>query len=379
MADETHSTGHKKSTGTNCKMKKYFKKLSALGKQGASMPAGPKVRLLSRLFFLLASLNSVSVFAAAQSVQISQGRVVSYEQQIVENAAATLVFLPGINRGLSFATEVNYLSSKVLSKYNIISVSSSLHPQSIGKLPAGTPFLTPGGELTSQDLADEVEVLLKKLKIKNPIIISLSYSSSIMAALKGQSYLGFIEMVPMTDPLDGDSATQRFLRDQQDLAMLNPFFAPGIRYQRDSIYRSVWSTQVDEILAKFPEQYGQDPRVEDIKEGYFNLARAVEDFRLSKVSSPLPRHFILAENELEYRLKNQIQAAIAENQKTDGNTSFVMVADSGHIMPSENPTSAAIAVDKVVQALLKGETIKGRVQGKKLTLYSQESLQKMGF
>ncbi len=334
-----------------------------------------KTRLMTAL---AVSVFAFSAFAEVKTFKIGKGRSLTYEISNNPEAPATLVLLPGINRGLQFETEKAFFSSPAFEKYNVLAITSSLHPRSINSLATNEEFYGQSSRVTSKDLALEVEALVAELKVVKPIAVSLSFSSSILAELNPKKFAGFIEMVPMTDPLDGEDSTKKLLRDQQDFMMLNPFFAPSIRYQRDLAYQTFWSNQVDGLLQSNPNQYGSQPRVDDIKAGYVDLAQSSESYRLTRVQMKAVRHFILAANELEDRLKTQVQMAVQENQKSQGKASLVVVADSGHILPSENPVSAAVALDQVAQALLQGRSVTGTVKGSKLTPYTAEQKKEIG-
>lgn len=327
---------------------------------------------------LMTALFSSVAMAEVKTFQLAPGKILTYELSVNPQATETLVLLPGINRGLQFDTEKAFFSSPALKKYNVLAITSSLHPRSINSLKTQEEFYGNSAAASSRDLALEVEKLVTQLKVAKPIVVSLSFSSSILAQMNPKIFAGFIEMVPMTDPLDGEDATKKFYRDQQDFMMLNPFLAPSIRYQRDLAYQSFWSNQVDSLLQSNPHQYGNNPRVDDIKAGYVDLARSSESYRLSRVQMKSVRHFILAANELEDRMKTQLQVAVQENQKNNGKASLVVVSDSGHILPSENPAGAAASLDYVVQALIKGSAVTGTVKGTQLIPFTSEQKKEIG-
>jgi pimeloyl-ACP methyl ester carboxylesterase len=336
-----------------------------------------KKSFLFLLIILVSAFSSLS-FAQVKYFKVQSGQYLTYELQERPSARATLVFLPGINRGLQFETEKKFFSAFTDEGFNVLTITSSLHPRSIAIIPGNESFFAQKKTVTSKDLAKEVEALMKSLRIQRPIAISLSYSASILAELDPAKFSGFIEMVPLTDPLDGDDATKRALRDQQDFMMLNPFLAPSIRFQRDYAYQTYWSAQVDANLKANPSQYGSKPRVDDIKKGYASLARASEAYRLKNVKMAAPRHFILAEGELESRLEVQWGVAVKENQKSQGKSSVVVVADAGHILPSENPVSAARAVELVANSMLNGQGVTGSLKQGEFFPFTPDQKKEMG-
>lgn len=329
--------------------------------------------------FVIFALSFQSVFAF-ETIKIGEGRYVTFDHVKVKDATDTVILLPGINRSLSPLSERSYFTALKNEKLNVVSLATSCHPQSVSQIPEGESFAAALSVLTSQDLAAEVEAVVKYLKLKKPFVASLSYSSSILSALDPKLFGGFIETVPMGDPLEGMSTQVKLARDSQDwLKLTNPFFGPGIvRTQRDTAYRAQWKNLVEQRLEEDSEFYGPNPNVENIIEGYVSLARAAEDYRITKTSLAVPRIWVLASDEQAERFQLQIQAVQADFKKFKGNAGLLIVSNSAHVLPSDQPQAAARSLLLGVEMLKSREFVSGILVGTKLTEFTEEQRKELG-
>lgn len=305
--------------------------------------------VILKSFVFLAFLTALSAHSEVLEFKMSEGRVVTAEYVKVSGAEETLVMLPGINRSLEKKSENKFFQAAKKYKVNVLTIATSSHPRSISALALEETPVFQDHRMTLKDYADEVEFVIAKLKIAKPFVSSLSYSTAILNYLDAKKFAGFIEMVPMGDPVEGADALIKSGRDYQDLLMLNPFMVGFVRSQRDSAYRSTWTKSVQARLKSDPDFYGPNPRIDDIIEGYVSLARAAEDFRLNRINFPVRKHFILVDREEEERFSLQLKAVQTENADFKGSAGFLIVAGSGHVLPSDQPESTFKAVTSIME------------------------------
>jgi hypothetical protein len=325
--------------------------------------------------FLFLNINAG---AEVLKFKISEGRIVTAELQIVPGAKATVVVLPGINRSLEQASEKQFFAAAKKYEMNILTIATSSHPRSIAELKSNEPAFFQSHTMTLKDYADEIELVVSRLKIAKPYVTSLSYSSSILSNLDPKKFAGFIEMVPMGDPIEGADALTKSGRDYQDFLKLNPFMIGFVRAQRDSAYKSTWSANVKQRLAQDENFYGSNPRIDDIIEGYVSLARAAEDYRLNRVSFSAARHFILVDEEEDERFKFQISAVQTENRRLGGKNAFLLVGHSGHVVPSDQPNSTVKAFSTIIEMIAADKFDSGVIAGEEFVVFTDAQKKELG-
>lgn len=325
-------------------------------------------------------LSSVSFSTQAEVIKLkmAEGRIITAEYQKVKGATETLVLLPGINRSLEMQSEDAFYTAARSYKINVLTLASSSHPRSVQALGPNETAYFQNHTMTLSDYAAEVEFAIAQLKISKPFVSSLSYSTAILNQLDPKKFSGFIEMVPMGDPVEGADALTKSGRDYQDLLMLNPFMVSYVRAQRDSAYKSSWTKSVEDRLAGDPEFYGPHPRKDDIIEGYVSLARAAENFRLNRTSFPVKKHFVLVDQELEERFNFQLTAAQTENKNANGAASLLIVAKSGHVLPSEKPQSTLKAVSLIIGMIRQNKFKSGVVAGENFVEFTPAQKKELG-
>ena len=195
-------------------------------------------------------LLTVTAQSEVLKFRMDEGRIVTAEHQVVAGAKNTVVLLPGINRSLEMNSEKEFFAAAKKYKINILAIATSSHPRSIAELNSDETAYFQSNTMTLKDYADEVEFVVKRLKIVKPYVASLSYSAAILSQLNSKIFAGYIEMVPMGDPVEGADAMTKLGRDNQDFLKLNPFMIGYVRAQRDSAYNSSWSSSVKQRLAQ---------------------------------------------------------------------------------------------------------------------------------
>ena len=336
---------------------------------------------MKKLFTILSTfilLLTVTAQSEVLKFRMDEGRIVTAEHQVVAGATTTVVLLPGINRSLEMSSEKEFFAAAKKYKINILAIATSSHPRSIAELNADEAAYFQSHSMTLQDYADEIEFVVSHLKIAKPYVASLSYSSSILSQLDSKKFAGFIEMVPMGDPVEGADALTKSGRDTQDFLKLNPFMAGYVRAQRDSAYNSSWTSSVNQHLQQDKNFYGLSPRVDDIIEGYVSLARASEDFRLNRVRFEAPRHFILVDQEVKDRFKFQLTAVQAENKRLNGQNAFLLVGKSGHVLPSDQPSSTLKALSTVIDMITTKKFNSGVIAGEKFVEFTADQKKELG-
>lgn len=296
--------------------------------------------MFNRWFLSVALLIlSSTSFAKVEYLRLGSGKVLAYEQYIKNPEAPTLVLLPGVNRALTMEdSSVRVLSEK---GWNLLLPSLSAHPLSVrGLEKSETPYFLFNNRIRSKNFAEDVSALVNQLKVKNAVPVSLSYTSSVAAFLDTKKFPHIIETVPMGVSTEADPESAKNAELWEGWMRLNPFMASiWIRQARDLAYSTFWGQVVDANLKADPNVYGEKPRVSDVKAGYVTIARAAEDFDFPQwdfQQEARTRDFILAENEDIHRLQNQI-AVIKKYKVTGKPLRVVVVARSGHVLPSDRP------------------------------------------
>lgn len=296
---------------------------------------------ISSLILSVFTFASVLVHADVETVKlksfkVKSGQYVAYESHIVNQEKATLILLPGINRGLDSRDEVIRLARKM--KLNFVSLHFSLHPESLLKIPANE---TPAYKIQSSSsatLASEVDALITGLNIYKPIIVSLSYSSTVSSELaKSGKYPLIIETAPMirfdeSDP-EGSAVTEYWT----SFFNLNPFLGPFFSsYFIKSTYTQYWNSKLDSIVESYPETA---PVKSLLASAYTELSYAAHgfDFRKQKFNENTVRFFILGQDELENRFSLQQEAVGIYQKSTGRKNSSVILPNAGHIIPSDAP------------------------------------------
>jgi len=271
-----------------------------------------------------------------KSFKIKNGQYMAYESHIVNSEKSTLILLPGINRGLDSRDEVIRLARKM--KLNFVSLHFSLHPESLLKIPANETPAFKIQSYSSATLANEVDALITGLNIYKPIIVSLSYSSTVSTELaKLGKYPLIIETAPMirfdeADP-EGGAVTEYWT----SFFNLNPFLGPFFSsYFIKSTYTQYWNSKLASILESYPET---EPVKSLMVAAYTELSYAAHgfDFRKQKFNTNTVRFFILGEQELENRFNLQQEAVSLYQKATARTNSSVVLPGAGHIIPSDVP------------------------------------------
>lgn len=298
--------------------------------------------------FSLSFMTSV-VFAKEGVLEVQPGEKVYYHSVITNKSKPTLVLLPGIYRGLNDDDEIIKILKR--KKVNYVAIHFSGHPASILQLKENeTAVFATGKGLTSEMLAHEVEAVVSELKIKTPIAVSLSYSSTVVAYLNPNIFPTVIETAPLgafgeDDPLG--TAQRKAWTDWLKLWPGNHFW---LEAAQDKAYRDHWAP----VAYERAEDY-ENIDSELLTAGYMAMARAIEnyDLRLQDFSNQPRRIWIFAENENEYRRQIQDEAVQIYNDAAKSSTTPIVIADSGHIIPTEQPKAYAAALLKILSVSLK--------------------------
>ncbi|AFY00281.1 alpha/beta hydrolase [Bdellovibrio bacteriovorus] len=301
--------------------------------------------------FISVLLVSLTAAAKVQYLRLGSGKVIAYEYIQTNKASSILILLPGVNRALSAGDRSVQLLAE--QGWNLLLPSLPAHPLSIEGLSASeTPYFLYDSTIRSADFSSDIEQLVAVLKIKDVVPVTLSYTSTVGAFLNPKIFPHVIETVPLGIPTETNPEAAKNAELWEGWLRMNPLMAPyWIRQFRDQAYTKHWGATVDANLASDPEFYGAKPRTADIKTGYVTIARAAEDFDLTKVdykADAVTRDFILAGEENSERLKNQIQAL--KNYLRSGKpVRVIVVANAGHVLPSESPSVYAAAIGLLAQ------------------------------
>lgn len=302
-------------------------------------------------FLILVLLFSVQVFAL-ESYKIERGRYVAIENNVLDANKTTLIFLPGVFRGLDLRDTVMQQAQKM--NMNFVSIHFSLHPESILQIPANE---TPYHKIHSYkvaDLAQEVLAIIKVLKLKKPVIVGLSYSSAITSELaKTGKFPLIIETAPMIQFDESDPTGSQITSFWKNYLGLNPIFgAIWSDLYLQQVYETYWTKQVDSLLQSYPQYAEANIRSEMIS-SYARLSVMVDGFNFLKqnFNTGTKRIFILGENEEENRSALQTQAIKLYETQTNDSESSIVVKGAAHIVPSDAPKAYLKVLKTIVDSL----------------------------
>ncbi|ASD64850.1 alpha/beta fold hydrolase [Bdellovibrio bacteriovorus] len=301
--------------------------------------------------FISVLLVSLTAAAKVQHLRLGTGKVIAYEHIQTNKNSSTLILLPGVNRALSAGDRSVQLLAE--QGWNLLLPSLPAHPLSIEGLSASeTPYFLYDSTIRSADFSSDIEQLVAALKIKDAVPVTLSYTSTVGAFLSPKKFPHVIETVPLGIPTETNPDAAKNAELWEGWLKLNPLMAPfWIRQFRDQAYSKHWGAVVDANLSSDPDYYGANPRAGDIKAGYVTIVRAAEDFDLTKVdykANAVTRDFILAGEENSERLKNQI-LALKNYLRSGKPVRVIVVANAGHVLPSESPSVYAAAIGLLAQ------------------------------
>ncbi len=304
--------------------------------------------------------NPVDVSTATEDfVRLKKGWVVSYAYKIFDKSKPTLLLLPGIYRGLE--KEEECLRALEALNINYVAIHFSTHLKSIQHLTANEVPHFDGGKpnLKSSVFAQEVEAVYKKLRIKKPVVVSLSYSATIVEYLNAKTFPVVIEMAPMGRQ-DEDSLMQAgFQRNWEYWTSLIPFYGPAyVQTVKNQYYHSIWTPVVQFLGSQMPA-LNQPDLFQKQLDAYVAMTFASENFDLSKTNfrTGAWRAWVLAESEGPTRAYFQAQALKNYLATLDKNTlensvfgkqGVVIIQKSGHTIPQEQPTLYASALKELL-------------------------------
>lgn len=281
--------------------------------------------------------------------KLGPGRGVAYRFVKGDPDKPTLVLLPGLIRSFSDV----FPAYKLLKRegYNLLVMTTSLHWQSFKSLEKNeVPYFEKDGMVTLDSLAKEVRVLLDFLKIKKPIVVGLSYSTSIASKLN----LPTIHTSPMTKPSDLAPMLAQYGASAELASGMEKFIAVGpmkdfwLRQYRDFNYRNFWYTIANTSQFFLPEYYGGQP-VSRVVNGFSALSRSAEGFDLLNADfKNSSRKFIIGGNEDPETLKNQMR--VFQKAAKAGPAQIIIVLEAGHFLFLDQPEGYTAAINALVHS-----------------------------
>lgn len=298
-----------------------------------------KIKTCLIAFLITTPLFSLGI--QTQTLQLPSGTQLVIHSSILQTDKPTLILLPGIYRGYLPNEEVlNVLSQKNL---NWVSLHFSRHPESVL---SGSQFYT--GMVTTQELVNEVIQIKKALRIKKPVLVSLSFSSSLSPFWNKKEFPILIETAPMGRHDENNPPNANYQAWQQWMGLF-PVWGPWLVQSSEYwTYRAFWLQKVDE-LSKGHERYSLK-RIQ-IAEGLSQLAWSSKgfDIRNQDFKNGPERFWILGQKEDHQRLQLQL-AAIQLHKETGLRGSRVyVIPDAGHIVPVEQPLAYVETLKKILR------------------------------
>ncbi|MFZ3230941.1 MAG: alpha/beta hydrolase [Pseudobdellovibrio sp.] len=297
-------------------------------------------------FYVFTSVGVTQAFAAPADSIPSEGYVdvgpkqrIAYDSAIVDSSKATLVLLPGVFRGLN-RTDA-FIKLLVEKKINFVSLHFSTQPASIVNYEKNKKTYFENGEnVTSESLAQEVEILVTTLKIRKPLIVSLSYSGSVIQYLNPKTFPVVIETAPI-GRFDEDASDAAIAFKAWEQWIKNfPGGAAIAQAAKDSAFKKYWG-DVALQYSGTDERLKSQENIDRMTDGYMGMAKAVEeyDMRLQNFETSPRRVFILGENEDAKRSAIQLEAIENYKKITGIKAEPIIIKGAGHIVPNDRPES----------------------------------------
>lgn len=292
------------------------------------------------VFLLTPVFVSLNLFAQLTKsfIALGEDRHVYYESQLVDSSRPTVVLLPGVYRGLS--NQDDFIYKLFRNNFNFVALNFSTQPDSVATyLDSQTVYFKDGKNVTSADLAREVEQVLLHLKIQKPMLVSLSYSGTLMEHFDRQKYPFVVETAPI-GRIDEDLMGWSQISQAWENWLI--FFPGATEFYKamikDQFYRSYWS-DVAKKYSKGNARLQSDEKQKMLTDGYVAQAKAIEryDIRKQNFTQSPRRVFILGEKEKPLRLQLQLEAIAEYKKQTGDETSPIMIPDAGHSVPFDKP------------------------------------------
>lgn len=283
---------------------------------------------------ILSLLLGLASFAQDEKVITLKDRSQIYAISSItqESDSPTFIFLPGIYRG--YYKDESFLGRLSARKINWIAMHFSRHPESVL---AGSPvWLMP---TSSSQLAHEVLQVKRAFKIKKPIVVSLSYSTSIVPYLDTREFPVVVETAPMGRADESLPPEKQFPVSEQWMSFF-PIWNSWMKISADYwSYRYYWMKMVQEkLLPQYPHYQKQQYL---IAEGLAQLGFASRDFDLREQNfeSGPKRYWILGQNENAVRKKIQLEAIghYRRFNPAPGENNVFIVPSASHIIPVDQP------------------------------------------
>lgn len=288
-------------------------------------------------FLTLSILTTASAAAEKLNFSLTPNRLISLELIKPTNPKLpTFLFLPGVNRGL-LSDEP---SLEILAKegFGIVTMHFSTQPFSVSELSSDVSpeFLSKSYSLT--ELGAEVLALLNELKnkykLQNIIPVSISYSAAVSSMMPGLPL--YIDAAPMTAANAVNPQLEAYRLSLKAAELFNPIYGPALtRSLLDQTYYRTWMGPVDSMVTQYSLNADRKP---DMIKGYSVLSRAAEGFfwDLKKTAPTSKRIFILGKKDSEVLLRNQLEL-VSKALDAKADVLVFLVADAGHIIPSDQP------------------------------------------
>lgn len=298
--------------------------------------------------FVLWALMCVDIFSLkpwAEHQMLSQRKnTIAVTSHITDAGKPTYIFLPGIFRGAHPDKSDVFLQQLSSEGRNWVALDFSTHPGSVVRSSKESQQTGAGHlrEMTLEELSAEVHHVIEALAIKQPLVVSLSYSSSVASKILPDKTAVIIETAPMVRQED----TKGFLREVLEnnnricagIFMAMTPFCQSWFYQKEIAYKTYWTTVATSQKKTYKEL--EDGTVfERVVEGYVSMAKAVETFDLRSIDFKKgPRRvFILGEKEDVGRLQLQNEVVKSYAEQTGEMPYVFIVKDAGHIVPFDQP------------------------------------------
>ncbi len=293
------------------------------------------------LIVALLATPLLSFAIQTQTLQLQSGARMMIHSSVLDAEKPTLILLPGIYRGYLPNEEI--LTVLTQKRLNWVSLHFSRHPESVI---AGSQFFT--GMVTAQELVSEVVQIKKALRIKKPVLVSLSFSASLSPYWNKKDFPILIETAPMGRHDENNPPNANYEAWQQWMGLF-PVWGPWLVQSNEFwTYRAFWLQKVDE-LSKSHERYSVK-RIQ-IAEGLSQLAWSSKgfDIRNQDFANGPERFWILGQKEDRQRLQFQLEAVQLHKETGLRGSRVYVIPNAGHIVPVEQPEAYVEAVKKILR------------------------------
>lgn len=318
---------------------------------GLALGLAAQVVSHERAFAQGACFEQVSLGFRLPLLEVKPGQSVAYYQNIIRPDAPTLVLLPGLFDGFYRHS----LITKLLEYrgINVVALHLSVSPATVSSRAMREMKPVDPSGISLEDMADQVRVAVQKLGIRYPVPVSLSYTTSLTQHFRRTDFPFAVDVAPIGR---ADLGLDPNVKTASDIWSSWMGLFPGGRAVADAVRRSGLETYYRDdskrVISRFSLPEDLNAKAErELLNSFVAMSVAAKDFDLRQLdfqNGPY-RMFVLGAKESPSLMTIQMEAA-QKAQAAWGlqQAPAVVIPESGHIIPVDQPIALAAVLEGMV-------------------------------